>query len=97
MKEKICKHVIGIKAGMGLHSFSPAARDVPIGEKKKRGAPKKNKVREALLRGPGSPAAASDTSDEESQTAIGPGPNYLASLLGGTITASQHFHQMFGR
>ena len=47
-KDFICKHVLGIAIRLNVHHVRPEAKNVPIGEKRKRGRPKKCK--KALLR-----------------------------------------------
>jgi len=47
-KKFMCKHILGIAIGKKLYAVPPAVKDVPIGEKRKRGRPKK--CSKALLR-----------------------------------------------
>ncbi len=46
-KEYICKHVIGIGIRLKFCKPRPAAKDIPLGEKRKRGRPRK--ITKALL------------------------------------------------
>jgi len=47
-KEFICKHTLGVAIRTKLYNVRPQAKDVPIGQKRKRGRPKK--CAKALLR-----------------------------------------------
>ena len=96
MKAKCCKHTVGVQAIFGnpKHVFSSAARAIPLGGKRVKGRPKKNKDGQALVL-EGSPNA-NDTEDSDQEESIGSlFPNdYLRTLT--QANASQHFDAMFG-
>ncbi|CAM9793224.1 unnamed protein product, partial [Heterosigma akashiwo] len=41
LKQKICKHVVGVQAMKGIYTLREEAKDLPIRAKRKRGRPKK--------------------------------------------------------
>ena len=47
LKERICKHVVGLAVKEGLYELRPEAKDIPIGQKRQRGRP--TKAKKALL------------------------------------------------
>ncbi len=43
LKQYVCKHVLGIAIRLKLFQVCPEAKDIPIGQKRKRGSPAKAK------------------------------------------------------
>ena len=43
LKQYVCKHILGIAINEGLYDVRPEAKNIPIGEKRKRGRPQRAK------------------------------------------------------